>query len=627
MADQIVSIPIRKLNKKQLTQADIVISPELKDYTSTNFSRIDSLILLGYENSLKFVNEIKERVNEIYQKKISSEKIFLKNLQFDSSFDSSEILYFKNFINSDSVLNTDIQIQLEKLFATGYYDELSITANFDSTKTKLTLIKKKNPLVKNLMLFGVSQIPSSNIYEIFTEVVNHPYSTIKLSDALTKLISIYREEGLSLAKVQEIRFEEETNRLIVFIDEGIISKIEVSGNEKTDHDVITRELPVSVGDFFKIVDIEKGLRNLRSTGLFEFVEITVAEKNGQNTLNIIVTEKPTGLIRFSNRIDNEYKFQIGVDVREENLFGTGSEIGLTFFTGTRNRLFSIDHKSNRIFNTYFTYKLNAFTSFKDIYTFETSISSDTRFSRVVNGEYRQINYGLSLALGTQVERFGNLIFEGKYQIDEVKNLSKNIVQPYDIRFLSLKISSTIDTQDKFPFPEKGIYFNAYYETAQSFLLSELGYTVFAFDYKNYFSLFPDNIISTRFRWGFADKTLPLSQHFSLGGQDSFFGMRDFEYRGRQIFTTSISYRLKLPFKIFFPTYISARYDLGNVWENQEQIRFKDLKHGIGSTLSFDTPIGPAEFSVGRSFLIKNTIPKNQISWGDILFYFSIGYYY
>jgi NTE family protein len=70
-----------------------------------------------------------------------------------------------------------------------------------------------------------------------------------------------------------------------------------------------------------------------------------------------------------------------------------------------------------------------------------------------------------------------------------------------------------------------------------------------------------------------------------------------------------------------------RYDLGNVWENQEQIRFKDLKHGIGSSISFDTPIGPAEFSVGRSFIIKNTIPKNQISWGDILFYFSVGFYY
>lgn len=627
VADQIVSIPIRKLNKKQLNQADVILSPELKDYTSTNFSRVDSLILLGYESSLEIVNEIKAKINSIYERKISNEKFFLKKLTFDSSFDSTELSYFDIFTSSDSVSNTDIQIQLEKLFSTGYYKELSITANSDSNGTILTLVKKKNPLVKNLMLFGVSQVPTSNINQIFKEVVQNPYSTIKLSEALTTLITIYRDEGLSLAKVQEIRFEEETQRLIVFIDEGIISRIEVTGNEKTSDDVITREIPVSVGDFFRIVDIEKGLRNLRSTGLFEFVEITVDEDNGQNILNIIVTEKPTGLIRFSNRFDNEYKFQIGIDIREENLFGTGSEIGLTFFTGTRNRLFSVDHKSNRIFNTYLTYKLNAFHTFKDIYTFETISSSDTRFSRIVDGEYRQINYGLSLAAGTQVERFGNLIFEGKYQVDELKNLSNNVIKPFKTRFLSLKISSTIDTQDKFPFPERGIYFNGYYETAQSFLIGDLGYTIFAFDYKNYFSIFTDNVISTRFRWGFADKTLPLSQHFSLGGQDSFIGMRDYEYRGRQILTASVSYRLKFPFKIFFPAYFLLRYDLGNVWENQEQIRFKDLKHGIGTSISFDTPIGPAEFSLGRSFIIKNTIPKNQISWGDILLYFSVGFYY
>lgn len=627
VADQIVSIPIRQLNKKQLHQADVVLSPELKDYTSTNFSRVDSLILLGYKSSLDIVKDIKTKINNIYESKISKEKFFLKNLTFDNSFDSTELSYFVDLIALDSISNTDIQIQLEKLFSSGYYEDLSLNAISESGKTVLTLIKKKNPLVKNLMLFGISKVPTSNINEIFKEVIHHPYSTIKLSEALTKLITIYRNEGLSLAKIQEIRFEEETQRLIVFVDEGIISRIEVTGNKKTNVDVITREIPVSVGYFFRIVDIEKGLRNLRSTGLFEFVEITVAEENGQNTLNIIVTEKPTGLIRFSNRVDNEYKFQIGIDIREENLLGTGSEIGLTFFTGTRNRLFSIDHKSNRIFNTYFTYKLNAFHTFKDIYTYKTLSNSDTRFSRIVDGEYRQINYGLSIAVGTQVERFGNLIFEGKYQVDELKDLSNNVMPPFKTKFFSLKVSSTIDTQDQFPFPEKGVYFNAYYETAQSFLISDLGYTIFSFDYKNYFPIFTDNVISTRFRWGFADKTLPLSQHFSLGGQDSFFGMRDNEYRGRQILSASISYRLKFPFKIFFPTYFLLRYDLGNIWENQEQIRFKNLKHGIGTSISFDTPIGPAEFSLGRSFIIKNTIPQNQISWGDILFYFSIGFYY
>ncbi len=65
--------------------------------------------------------------------------------------------------------------------------------------------------------------------------------------------------------------------------------------------------------------------------------------------------------------------------------------------------------------------------------------------------------------------------------------------------------------------------------------------------------------------------------------------------------------------------------MGATWRSQESIRFKDLKHGVGGTVSFDTPIGPADFSIGRSFLLRKDLPDNPLSWGDILFYFSIGH--
>jgi NTE family protein len=89
----------------------------------------------------------------------------------------------------------------------------------------------------------------------------------------------------------------------------------------------------------------------------------------------------------------------------------------------------------------------------------------------------------------------------------------------------------------------------------------------------------------------------------------------------------MEYRYKLPFKIYFDTYLKFKYNLGSVWENQEQIKFKHLKHGIGLTISLDTPIGPADFSIGKSFIFKNTLPKNIISSTKPYFYFTIGYYY
>ncbi len=341
-----------------------------------------------------------------------------------------------------------------------------------------------------------------------------------------------------------------------------------------------------------------------------------------------VDEKQTGQLRVGYRLDNEYRFRLGLDIREENLFGTGTELGFIFYGGIRSRSYILEQKANRIFDTYFTYKINAFYKLKDIFNYKDKpMQTDSRFSRVNEGEYRQINYGFSLGVGTQVGRFGNLIVEGKYQTDKIKNIQLSPVDPYEYKTVSLKISSTIDTQDKLPYPEKGIYFNGFYETAQTFLGGNLSYTSFGFEYRNYFSENSSHVISPKIVLGFADKTTPLGQQFSLGGQESFYGMHEYEFRGRQIFLASLMYRYKLPFKIFFNTYFKVRYDLGNTWAEQEQIRFKDLRHGIGGAVSFDTPIGPAEFAVGRSFLFRKDLPENPISWGDVLFYFSIGYYY
>ena len=182
----------------------------------------------------------------------------------------------------------------------------------------------------------------------------------------------------------------------------------------------------------------------------------------------------------------------------------------------------------------------------------------------------------------------------------------------------------VDNQNKYPYPEDGLYFNGFYETAKG-LGVDAGYIQLSADLKYYFSIGSQSVIAPRIQIGFGDKTLPLSEQFSLGGQYSFFGAYQDQYRGRQILLTSLMYQYKLPFKIFFDTYTWFRYDVGSTWEQQETIKFKDLQHGIGGSISFDTPIGPADFSIGRSFIINQGLTEDSFVWGDILFYFSIGY--
>lgn len=628
IADQLISIPMKLVNSSQLNNADYVLSPDLKNYLATDFASVDSLILLGYQSTKPFVSYLKTKIDTTTYNSLKEKEIFFHNIKLSDSLTLKERTFFSYYERLDSVSNKRINFDLYKLYDTGNYEHIAAEITTSGGISILKLIIKETPIITNLNLLGISLIHSDKISEIFSSLKGDHYSARKLLNKLVELIKIYRKSGYSLAEIQSIDFDEEDGSLNIFVDEGIISRIDVVGNEFTQRDVITREFPFSEGEFFKINDAEAGLVNLRSTKLFNSIDLFVKEENGQNILVIRVAEKPSSLLRIGFRVDNEYRAQFSLDIRDENIFGSGTELGLILFAGTRNRAYTLEQKANRIFKTYLTYKINAYYKFNDVYTYsDFPTDRQSRFSRRQTGEYKQIFYGFSLGVGTQVGRFGNIILEGRYQFDEIKNTENLTVDPYQIKLVSFKISSTVDTQDKYPYPERGIFFKGFYETAQSFLGGEVGYTSLGFEFKEFIRISDQSILSPKIQMSFGDKTLPLSEQYTLGGQESFFGMHEYEFRGRQLFLASLLYRYKLPVNIFFDTYFKIRYDLGSMWEQQEQIRFKDLRHGIGAAVSFDTPIGPAEFAVGRSFLLKKDLPQNPVSWGDVLFYFSIGYYY
>lgn len=628
IADQIVSIPIKHLNSQQIDSAEIVITPDLKDKPAGNFNDIENIILAGYNAALSYVQTIKEKYDSLYKSSITEDEVFFENPYLTGELSLSEKEIFNKYVSEKPVSNKHLLLAINELLDSGEYSDLSVTVTQYDDISEIKIIKEVNPVIKRIDLIGSSAINSDRTGEIFSSIYGKHYSVPKLLKALTELLKEYRQIGYSLANVSEINFNGEDGLIKIYIDEGIISSIVTEGNTRTNKNVITREFAVKEGDIFNIDRISKGLINLRGTKLFEDSEVFIRKENGKNILVIKVIERQSQLLRLGFSVDNERQARLSVDVREENLFGSGTELGLIFLTSAKDRGVQLEHRSNRIFDSYFTYKLNAFYNFEDISAYrDKPQTSKSRFSREKSGEYRQIFLGASFGVGTQVERFGNLIFEGKYQINRAKSILESPILPQKNTLVSLKANATIDTQDKYPYPENGIFFNGFYETAQTFLGGDIGFTNVGFDYRNFLRLSSVSVLSTRINMGFADKTLPLMQQYSLGGLDSFFGMREDEYRGRQLFLTSLMYRYKLPFSIFFDTYVQARYDLGNAWEIQEQIKFKNLKHGIGFGISLDTPIGPADFAFGRSFLFTKDLPKNPISWGDVQFYFSIGYYY
>ena len=104
-----------------------------------------------------------------------------------------------------------------------------------------------------------------------------------------------------------------------------------------------------------------------------------------------------------------------------------------------------------------------------------------------------------------------------------------------------------------------------------------------------------------------------------------FGLREDESRGRQIVLGNLEYRYLLPFRVYFDTYIGLRYDIGATWLTPSQIRTNDLEHGFGLTIGLDTPLGPADFALGRSFTFNESGSEYLMNVGPVVAYFSLGF--
>lgn len=629
VADQLVSIPMRRLSSQQLKMANVVIEPALGRKRNNDFSGLDTIVQKGYSATLPYVGKIALETSRLFRSKITQPEYYIKNPKIHGTVPIEFRRIADRYLSCDSLSNHEILDDLFRLNNTGDFDTLAVNIYPDTSggSTTLEFFSKRNPIVRNIRVDGASLLDRHTIDFVFSSLKDNPYNSGKLLQQLMNLLNIYRYRGYSLAEVCSVSFSPE-GLMYIKITEGVISRIVISGNVKTRRDVIEREFPLKTGEYFSYFQVEKGLLNLRGTNLFNDINLWVTSHGEQNTVYLKISEKPSSLLRFGMRVDNENQLQMSFDIRDENVMGSATELGLIASGGIRNRAILLEHKANRIFDTYFTYKVRGFYEFNDVNTYkDDSTTSEKYFTRSESGEYRQIYRGVSVGIGTQVKKFGNLIVEGKYEQDEIKNKHNFLKDTYTLNITSLQVSSYIDSQDKYPFPDKGVCIKAGYETAQKVFGGDISYTKISADYTSHFTFLKGHTITPRFMIGVADNTLPLSQQFSLGGQNSFFGLRDYEFRGRQIFLSSLQYRYRIPFDLFFETYLRLRYDLGSVWSTKEHIKFKDLRHGAGATISFNTPLGPADFSVGRSFLFKEKSHGSTMVLGDTFFYFTIGYYY
>ncbi len=642
LADQVVSILMRQFTDKSKSKADIVLEPQIGAHGNDNFTHLDSLIQKGEEATLRYLPNIKNLISlkkdsivgVIGQEVFNYFKVFpfcINTINLERIEDSNIVqefetcncenpnphtLKFSEFLKRVNKNDID-RIKLVRI-------ENNNDKNTDSlgSNPNIRVIVEYYPILDSVVVnnqIREYQFEIDSIAKSFYGLPNNDFFRRKMIESIKKF---YAKNGYSFVKVTTSDDKSNPKLLKLNIFPNIISKITFK-NIQTSEFLVERELAIKVGDFTNVDKIVQSWSNLLSTDLFSDVQIDFKLDTLHSACEVIINaqERGTQILNLLARIDNERNLQGGADFIQINLFNIGLTSMVSVLGGNRNFLGKIGLSQTRIFESDFTFTIDGYYERWGTYNFvpKKNLSRNT-YESIIESENISERYGLYAKVGTQIERFGNL-FAGLRFERQRSFLKDELFKPDFYKLFSVRFALAFDNRNKADFSTDGRKIDIYLETSLFNFEKITQFTKAYFSQTINFSV-KDVTFRSSITFGFADKGLPYSEYFSLGGQDSFFGFREDEFRGKQLVRGNFDVQYRLPFQIYFDTFISLSYGIGSIWKEFEVIRINELKHGIGFTIGFDTPIGPAKFSIGRAFyFVKN---PNAVVWGPFQTYFSIG---
>jgi len=619
--DQVMNLLMEQNSSAQLALADIVVTPEITDYAASDFSGIDSLLHRGYCSMKRQLPDIVGLYKRWLLKSIDPD---LNTTSYSSLSD-----YHHKIGALHTVVDSPCMDSLFRIVRSGASSNVYLTYDpINPEKFQIETIPFQT--IKIVTVRGAESLEMRSLSTRLDQFIGSAFCAKSIRRICESVLEMYREQGLPFTDIDSLEFDSSEGSVSIHVKERSIGTIRVSGNVKTDDVVILREFPLKEGAVFRVADAEIGMDNISALNLFHQVSFDVERIHDTTNIIIHVEEKPSRALQFGLLINNERNGQLAIELRDKNLFGTGSELSGIFFGGLDNRKYAIQYKSNRLFYTNLNFGIDLYYDLKDFKQYsEVEGLPLNKFDRDVRQLYRRTALGGSFSAGMYVEKFGNLSgvlrFEKQqlYTIDSYLSTSTVLAENHFL--VSLGVNSKIDTQDRYPYPRSGMLFDGLYEFGQRALGSQVSFTRLFAAYEFYSPTLTKRLIfHPKVRFGYGDMTLPKTEEFRIGDISSFMGMRENEFNGRQLFVANMEIRYQLPIQILFDSFISFRYDIGRAWEIPEQIKFKDLRHGVGIILGLDTPIGPADFGIGKSFLILRGNPEFPLRWGPTYMYFSIG---
>jgi len=551
-----------------------------------------------------------------------SEKEVLRNMKLTTPG------WFTWFTKDDQYSKQQLTADLEQL-RSFYLNRGFLEFNIDSTQVSITPDREKiyitvaiteGPVYRmgEVKLSGDLIVKESELQPLVQVKKGDVFSREKVIDTTKKIGDRLGNEGYSFANVNPVPDLDREKRVAgftFFVDPGkrvYVRRLNIVGNQKTQDEVIRRELRQMESGWYSLEKIARSKERLQRTGYFSDVNIETPAVSGtsdQVDVNVTVTERNTGTLNFGLGYSAAEKLTVQASVSQANIIGTGNMMAFQINSGSVNKVYSWSYlnpywTADGISRGFDLFRRDVDTSSLSIAAYHTySTGAGVRFGIPVS-EYDSVN------LGFTAERT-------KLQVDPSSPPRYlDFIQEFGETTNTFRINTSFarDSRDSLTWPTRGwlneigmevgippgdltyyrityqsqfFYTNERYAPWLTFMLNgELGYAA-----------------------GYRGHPLPFFKNFYAGGTGSVRGFETATLGPRDLNGDVLGGNRRVVFnwETLFPlpgykeknVRLATFLDAGNVWGEDERVRWQDLRASVGIAISWDSPVGPLRFSFAQ----------------------------
>jgi outer membrane protein insertion porin family len=504
-------------------------------------------------------------------------------------------------------LNTQaVQTDLQAIWGLGYFADVQVRTEKFLNGIKLIFVVIENPIFKEIRISGLVKAKPSEVQAQFSQKQGEVFNTVTYRKDLDKAKRYYRDEkGLFIELVKTgLTKDGIVNLELVELKVG---KISIVGLEKTQENVVRREISVKEGDILDWNVFKDEMYKIWRLRLFETIEPKLEASATPNALDITIEmkEAQTGSFQIgASYSENTHEMGGLLIFTEDNLMGLGQSISLDLNISESGKDVS--------FNYYDPWLDNKHTSFGlSVWNSDSKITSTMNSWKMTTDQLYSMDLtrtGLSLSFGRPFLKDSRANLKFNFEKNRIDNFyldtDDNKTNPLEISPNSEHSSEFWDNslgieliKNKLQYSGRSFVTGGYqlfgsYSVAGKYLGGEFDYQKGVLEGKWFHSITPNLVFGTRLQGAHLTGDYPDYDQLYLGGMNKLRGYDDRRYHdsstwdliGNSYLLSNTELRYRLPANKSLEFVLFA--DAGQMIDSSA----KTLKSDYGIGLRYDIPM-------------------------------------